>query len=256
MMRREPLVVLLGSCLKRLAGSLFLLLLGLLVSAYGQQQANELVSVNNDTVIAQVASYEITIRDYQKTLRQLIAIYTRGGDSLPAARIRARGIDQRALDSLINDRLASVEGERLGIVVTDREVQAEIERMFTDPQSGQFVGQKTLEQMLAQRGETIDGYKFETRLLMAKGKLRNRVVANVKISNAEVEKEFTKKRNQFPPSVRALEKEHLRERLLNDRQMQVFDEYLKVLRKRYDAEGKIKIYQDRIELFFRNGGKV
>ena len=256
MKQKGPLIVLLASCSKRVAGNLSLLLLGVLVSVYGQQQANEHVPVNNDTVIAQVASYEITIRDYQKTLRLLIVIYTRGGDSMPAATIRARGIDKRALDSLINDRLASVEGERLGIVIPDHEVQAEIERMFTDPQNGQFVGQKTLEQMLAQTGETVEGYKFETRLLMAKGKLRNRVVAKVKISNAEVEKEFKKKRNQFPPSVRALEKEHLRERLLNDRQMQVFDEYLKVLRKRYDAEGKIKIYQDRIELFFSNGGKV
>lgn len=255
MKQKGPLIVLLASCSKRVAGNLSLLLLGVSVSAYGQQQANELVPVTNDTVIAQVAGHEITIKDYQKTLHQLIVIATRGGDSMPVATIRDRGLDKLALDSLVNERLAQVEAETLGIAVTDDEVKEAIERMFTEPQSGQFVGQAKLKQMLAQMDETLEGYEHQTRLLLFKKKLRKRVVSDVKVSNAEVEKELKTKKAKVSPPLQALKREEVRQRLLDDRQFQFFEQYLKRLRTRYDAEGKIKVYQDKVDLFFSKGEK-
>ncbi|MEK7831346.1 MAG: hypothetical protein AAB401_09695, partial [Acidobacteriota bacterium] len=48
----------------------------------------------------------------------------------------------------------------------------------------------------------------------------------------------------------AAEKESLRSALIAERQTIAYDTFVKDIRKRYNAEGKIKIYQDRIDKFF------
>lgn len=46
------------------------------------------------------------------------------------------------------------------------------------------------------------------------------------------------------------EREGIRQSLMNDRQTIAYDAFVKAARKRYEDEGKIKIYQDRIDRFF------
>lgn len=46
------------------------------------------------------------------------------------------------------------------------------------------------------------------------------------------------------------EREGLRQALMTDRQTAAYDAFVKAARKRYEDEGKIKIYQDRIDRFF------
>lgn len=52
----------------------------------------------------------------------------------------------------------------------------------------------------------------------------------------------------------AAEKESLRQTLIGERQNIFFDTFIKNARKRYEAEGKIKVYQDRIDKFFASSG--
>lgn len=52
----------------------------------------------------------------------------------------------------------------------------------------------------------------------------------------------------------AAEKESLRQTLISERQSVYFDTFVKNARKRYEAEGKIKVYQDRIDKFFASSG--
>ncbi len=53
----------------------------------------------------------------------------------------------------------------------------------------------------------------------------------------------------------AAEKETLRQTIINERQSVFFDTFIKNARKRYEAEGKIKVYQDRIDKFFASSGQ-
>lgn len=53
----------------------------------------------------------------------------------------------------------------------------------------------------------------------------------------------------------AAEKETLRQTIIGERQSVFFDTFIKNARKRYEAEGKIKVYQDRIDKFFANSGQ-
>lgn len=52
----------------------------------------------------------------------------------------------------------------------------------------------------------------------------------------------------------AAEKESLRQTLIGERQNIYYDIFIKNARKRYESEGKIKIYQDRIDKFFASSG--
>lgn len=53
----------------------------------------------------------------------------------------------------------------------------------------------------------------------------------------------------------AAEKETLRQTIIGERQNVFFDTFIKNARKRYEAEGKIKVYQDRIDKFFASSGQ-
>lgn len=52
----------------------------------------------------------------------------------------------------------------------------------------------------------------------------------------------------------AAEKEGLRQTIITERQNVFYDIFIKNARKRYEAEGKIKVYQDRIDKFFASAG--
>lgn len=60
------------------------------------------------------------------------------------------------------------------------------------------------------------------------------------------------KRTEADLSKLAAEKEGIRQSIFAERQNLVYDAFVKEARKRYEANGKIKIYQDRIDKFFAN----
>ena len=63
------------------------------------------------------------------------------------------------------------------------------------------------------------------------------------------------KRTEPDLSKLASEREGIRQRMLSERQQVTYDTYLKETRKRYEQEGKIRVYQDRIDNFFSRGAQ-
>ncbi|HQR34277.1 MAG TPA: peptidyl-prolyl cis-trans isomerase [Blastocatellia bacterium] len=62
------------------------------------------------------------------------------------------------------------------------------------------------------------------------------------------------KRTDADLSKLAAERDTLRQTLIAERQTVAYDTFVKQTRKRYEADGKIKIYQDRIDKFFASAG--
>ncbi|MBK9707461.1 MAG: SurA N-terminal domain-containing protein [Acidobacteria bacterium] len=58
------------------------------------------------------------------------------------------------------------------------------------------------------------------------------------------------KRTEPDLSKLAVQRNEVRQSILNERQTVTFDTFIKSARKNYDSQGKIKIYQDRIDKFF------
>jgi peptidyl-prolyl cis-trans isomerase D len=61
-----------------------------------------------------------------------------------------------------------------------------------------------------------------------------------------------KKREEADFSKLPQERDSVRQSILSERQSLAFDAFLKAARKRYEDQGKIKIYQDRIDKFFKS----
>lgn len=62
------------------------------------------------------------------------------------------------------------------------------------------------------------------------------------------------KRTDADLSKLAAERENLRQTLIAERQNIAYDTFIKQTRKQYESQGKIKIYQDRIDKFFASAG--
>jgi hypothetical protein len=60
-----------------------------------------------------------------------------------------------------------------------------------------------------------------------------------------------KKRTEADLSKLPEEREGVRQSILGERQGLAYDAFVKAARKRYEEQGKIKIYQDRIDKFFK-----
>jgi peptidyl-prolyl cis-trans isomerase D len=60
-----------------------------------------------------------------------------------------------------------------------------------------------------------------------------------------------KKREEADLSKLSKERDNVRQSILSERQALAFEAFLKSARKRYEDQGKIKIYQDRIDKFFK-----
>ena len=60
-----------------------------------------------------------------------------------------------------------------------------------------------------------------------------------------------KKRTEADLSKLSQEREGVRQSILTERQSLAYDAFIKAARKRYEEQGKIKIYQDRIDKFFK-----
>jgi hypothetical protein len=61
-----------------------------------------------------------------------------------------------------------------------------------------------------------------------------------------------KKRTEADLSKLPQEREGVRQSILSDRQSLAYDAFIKAARKRYEERGEIKIYQDRIDKFFKD----
>ncbi|HEX5083901.1 MAG TPA: peptidylprolyl isomerase, partial [Blastocatellia bacterium] len=61
-----------------------------------------------------------------------------------------------------------------------------------------------------------------------------------------------KKREEADLSKLPQERDSVRQSILSERQSLAFEAFIKTARKRYEDQGKIKIYQDRIDKFFKS----
>lgn len=97
----------------------------------------------NQTVLT-VGSRKVTARDFETAVaREAEMIQLQTGKKIDRKQAAAMGIDEMVLQHLVNDNLFELEGERLGLVVTDAMVRSRIqsEKMFQNDE-GVFVKER------------------------------------------------------------------------------------------------------------------
>ena len=146
--------------------------------------------------VAQVADRKITLGEYQRQYQRQRQMYQsmyqgRMNDEM----LRRLGLEEQALQGLVDERILLLEAERLGIRVDDETLK---QRVATSPefqQDGRFLGAAEIRKRLERQGVTVREFEDSFR----NGILRERLVAlvtdSVHVSPAEAESEF-KRRNE------------------------------------------------------------
>lgn len=109
--------------------------------------------------------------------------------------LKQLGLDNFVMQRLVQDKVLTLEAERLGLRVADSEVSQNI---LTDPtlqQDGQFIGKEAYMSLFAGSGMTPSMYEEQVRQGILRQKLQALVTDGVVVTGADVEDEY-RRRNE------------------------------------------------------------
>jgi peptidyl-prolyl cis-trans isomerase D len=146
-------------------------------------------TVTESGVVATVAGHEILTTDVNKMVDA-----QRRQQGYPAAFIPF--LTQRAIQQLIQQAEVTYEGERLGLNVSDKEVQDELQSppykqtFFPD---GKWIGADKYREILQQNDLTVERFEQELKLDMLRRKVFSIVAANATVPESAVEQAYKDK---------------------------------------------------------------
>lgn len=141
---------------------------------------------------ATVGGHKVTYADYERAYRQAESFYQNiYGEQFNREMARQMGLPQQVLEGLVADRILMAEAERMGLMVTDSEVQSAILELpvFQD-ESGNFVGEEQYRQILRANGLTTDGFERGFRSDLSVQKVRDALGRNLFVSDEETERAY------------------------------------------------------------------
>ncbi|OYW04785.1 MAG: hypothetical protein B7X11_02560 [Acidobacteria bacterium 37-65-4] len=149
----------------------------------------------NDT-IATVDGRAVKAGDFRTMYAQQVDAYRQAyGANLNDQLLKQLGIEQRLIQQMIDEEAVLAEAKRLGLSVTDAEVQTRILRLPALQENGVFVGYDRYRQMLDMQRPPLTAPQFEEQLrrtLLAE-KVQAAVTGWIRVSDADVEKEYRSK---------------------------------------------------------------
>jgi peptidyl-prolyl cis-trans isomerase D len=158
---------------------------GMLGDAFGFQ------SSLGSNVVAKVGSQEISVNEVQQQARSMgRQQFPRG---LPQALMPF--LYQRAADNLITQRAMVVEAERLGLTVSNPELQDELQHGSLGPSlfpNGNFIGEQAYDDFVSQFNMSVPQFEQAMKEDLLRRKLMDMISGAVTASNAELEGQFEK----------------------------------------------------------------
>jgi peptidyl-prolyl cis-trans isomerase D len=145
-----------------------------------------------DTV-ARVEGREITAAEFRQTYdAQLQAYRNAYGGNVSEQLLKQLGIDQQILQQLVDQQVALVEADRLGIRASDEEVR---QRIFTTPafqENGAFIGEDRYQQLLRAQRPPLTPAVFENavREEIVIEKLRAVLTDWLSVTDQELEQQY------------------------------------------------------------------
>src|SRR5579863_854861 len=179
--------IVLGGLLVVICAAMVIVLVpgGILGDAFGFQ------SNLGQNVVAKVGSEEISITEVQQQAR------TMGRQQFPRGLPQALMpfLYQRAADNLITQHAMVVQAERLGLTVSDAELQDELQHGSLSPElfpNGTFIGEQGYEDFVSQFNMSVPQFEQAMKDDLLRRKLMDMVTGAVTLSNTELEQQFEK----------------------------------------------------------------
>ena len=170
---------LLGGMLLILCGSMVTFLIPGFMSDSTVNASNTVASVGGHSI--QIADVQRAAADFEQQQRQRIPEQFR------------YLLNRQAISQLTQDAEISYEAERMGLRVSDQELQDTL-RTGPDAQfffpGGKWIGQEQYEQLLRNAGLTPESYERRLKLSLLKQKMFITIVAGINVTPAELEKAY------------------------------------------------------------------
>jgi peptidyl-prolyl cis-trans isomerase D len=146
----------------------------------GTQINPDAATVGRDSIT--FAEFERSYRNAENRYREIY------GDAFNADLADQLQLPVQALEALINDRLLIMEAERMGLTVSDEELQEEILSVpaLTDG-AGNFIGARQYQDVLRANRLSVDDFEADLRTSLLVRKLQAALTEVAHVSDAEVE---------------------------------------------------------------------
>src|SRR4029079_5562531 len=155
-------------------------------------------AAGNNDVVASVEGRAITVGRFRQAYqRQMQSYRAQFGGNVDERMLKQLGIDQRIVQSMIEEETGLAEASKLGITATDEEVRTRIATMPGLQENGQFIGEQRYQQLLQMQNPPMTAHDFEEQIRrgITLEKLQAALTHWITVSDKEVEDEF-KKRNE------------------------------------------------------------
>jgi len=141
---------------------------------------------------ATVGDQKITYPQFQRAYEsQESFLRSTYGDGFTRETARQMGLPLRVMNELIAGRILNAEAQRIGLQVTDGEVQDQIlEQAAFKDEDGRFIGEETYRNILRRAGYTPDSFETAIRGELLTQKLQTILSESVYIADAEVERAY------------------------------------------------------------------
>lgn len=145
-----------------------------------------------------IGKHEISYEEFERAYRQTEDTYRQlYGDQFSGETARQLGLPMQVLNSLVGDKILLSESERMGLELTDDELQREILSFpaFQRPDGG-FVGAEEYQRILRQGGYTSSSFEQLMRSELLTQKVRSVLAESVFVPDSEVEEAYRRRTEQ------------------------------------------------------------
>ena len=167
--------------------------------------------VTSESYAAKVDDETISMRDFAQAYDRVVENYSRGGADRTA--LVALGVPGQVLDSLINNRIVEIIGERFGPKSRPpKSARRRVHVCNADP-DGQFIGIEGYKQVLAANRYSIEEFEKEVRFAQLLKKVRAIITDSLEVSERELRDEFSRANRQTVVEYAYLDKNEFKKRI-------------------------------------------
>ena len=143
-------------------------------------------------VLATIEGREVTVGAYQRLYQQQVQQMRQAyGGSIDDQMLRQLGIGQRLVQQMIDEEAVLAEAGRLGVVISDAELNERIVRLPAFQDGGRFIGKARYEGLLQMQRPPLQPKEFEASLrkTLTAEKLQAAITSWLRVSDADVDAE-------------------------------------------------------------------
>lgn len=143
------------------------------------------MNANKNNEVAVVNDQPITFNEFQDAYKNAVArMRQQFGNNLNDDLLKALNVKQQAINGLIDQKLMTMEAEKLKIVVSDEELQDALVALKAFQKNGVF-DMELYKQVLARNSLTPETFEVLQRNAMRETKLRDLVLSGITVTEAE-----------------------------------------------------------------------